>query len=560
MRKKIATLLIVGSLGALCAGLCACNSDTKLDEYYKNGNVISVTYDGSGGNILGGSNVSIVDMFNPDKYPADADGYVHIKLREPTDPARPHAGAGSGGSAGSITVSRQGYSLVGWYQTRNYDLKDGKVVDEAGNVLTEKDGDWYLVTTNDKGEEIEEKAIPAYTYSDPWDFKSDRVDFKKGEERYDMTLYAAWVKLFEFEYYYKPTEASDWTKFGTTNFNYIQAQKTGDDSDVVYVPDWSEETGRMDHSHGKYSFPALRDMTFKAAYSDEACMQPVTLENPLRHAGSVDFETAKAVDSVQKVYVEFDEGNYYRISKASQFADIGDATGYYTILNDLDFMCEVSEGALTFPKDSSRWPATLMTAEFTGRIEGEGGKPVKFKNVGAQYSVGNREAGDYSNATLGGLFGRIKEGASIKNVTFENVIFDIQVATSNLASEFGMFAGEIEEKATLENVTIGGKLRLGRMRNTSQDGFSFHLIANGNNGRVKKTQIVLMVFGRELSTSEETGLYEFDINPAAGKTTVDGNGFIKFENTPEYPVDAKRFEGQYHTIEYQTEIGGQNHE
>ena len=43
MRKKIGTLLIVGSLGALCAGLCACKTETKIDEYYKQGNVITVT-------------------------------------------------------------------------------------------------------------------------------------------------------------------------------------------------------------------------------------------------------------------------------------------------------------------------------------------------------------------------------------------------------------------------------------------------------------------------------------------------------------------------------------
>ncbi len=554
MRKKIGTLLIVGSLGALCAGLCACKTETKIDEYYKQGNVITVTYDGSGGNILGDDNVTIVDMFNPDKYQADGEGYVHIKLRNPADPERPKPGVDP------IKISRRGYQLVGWFQSRELVTVDGSVVDDAGNKLVERDGKYYTVTVNDEGQEVEEKAVPAYTFSDPWDFASNTVDFKKGDERLDMTLYAAWVPQFTFEYYYKPTAESEWTQFGTP-----EGFDLGDDTrDTVHIPRWSKETGRMEHRYSdNYSFPSVKDMTFKAAYLDEACTQEITESQPFSHEGDIDYENATAIDPVKKIYVEFDKGNYYRIEKASQFAAIGDPTGLYTIYNDLDFGCTIENGELTFPKGSTAWPAGLMTAEFTGRIEGDGGKAITFSNVGARYSVGDREINDTRNATRGGLFGSIGNSAVIKNVTFENTVFDVQVATSSQASLFGMFAGEIGADATVENVTIGGELRLGRInipRLNLSEGSRFNLIANGNDNRVQTGVIVLKICGRQLYDSDETGVYEFEIDPTEGQTTVDENGFITYENTPNYPVEDKRFQGQYHIVNYQNENGGQENE
>lgn len=563
MRKKIGTLLIVGSLGALCAGLCACNSENTIDKHRNEGNVISVTYDGSGGNIAGGDNVTLVDMFNPDKYTADADGYVHIKLREPTDPDRPKLGVDN------IKVDRGEYALVGWYRTRSLALKDGKVVDEAGNELTERDGDYFTVRVNNKGEEVYEKAIPAYNFSDPWDFENDRVEYKKGDEPLDMTLYAAWIQPYTFEYYYKPdANSEEWTRFATTSFNYIGAQaenekEDGDPTktvyDSVFIPQWSlgsEGTGRMEHKHSDaYTFPSLSNMTFKAAYSDAACTHEITVGTPLQHGGSLDYSTATPVDSVQKVYVQFDTGNRYMISTPAQFAAIADPTGIYTILTDeLDFNCSLTNGELTFPLGGSsiRWPNALMTATFTGSILGENGA-VKFKNVGAQYS---------GNATLGGLFGSIGSKAVIKNVTFENVIFDVKSATSSREASFGMLAGTIEANATLEGISIGGAYRLWDV-NIGASIRHFNLIANGSAEGITDTGITLTVCGTFLygsEGSEATGNYEFSIDPTAGKTTVDAQGNITFVSTPSYPVSARRFQGQFHAVEYQTVNGGQENE
>ena len=518
MKKKIQALLIIGSLGAMCAGLAACSKETDVDRYFKKGNVIMVTYDVSGGKMLGDDHAAIMDMFNPEKYPMDSEGYVHIKLRSPT--SRKYGG-------GDVKVERVGgYSLAGWYKTRELVKDDeGNVLDEEGNKLVEKNENYYKVTVTDEGEEKSEWTIPAYTFSDPWDFATDTVDFKVGDEKFEMTLYAAWVPLFKFEYYYKPNEASDWTKYAQDEgFDYTKTEK----ADTVFVPDWSNETGKMEHKHGGYTFPGLENMTFKAAYSDPDCKNEITLENPLRHAGYIERETATAIGVLQPVYVQFDKGNYYRVSTAQQFADINDPTGYFTILSDeLDFGCSVDYdkgGELSFVKTETyspiRWPAKLTTSTFTGKIEGEGGKKVTFKNVGVQYS---QDTSSNNTVLFGGLFGEIGEEAVLKNVSFEKVIFDIKKATSRRGGSIGMLAGNIDDDATLENVGVSGEMRLFDI-NISGGTFNFNLVANGATTGVTKGKIKLVVCGTELVGSK--GTYQFNIDPDS--VTVDEKGVIDF--------------------------------
>lgn len=548
MTKKIATLLMVGSLGALCAGLCACSQGTKIDEQYKLGNIISVKYDGSGGVVMNTPDVSIVDMFNPDKYAADENGYVHIKLREPTDEKRPHPGTNP------ISIVRRGYSLVGWYQTRE-EVKDGDgdVIDDNGNKLIydELTDKYYTERTTSAGQIVREEATPKYKYADPWDFKTDTVDFKKGEEKLEMTLYAGWAELFSFDYYYKVD--GNWECYATTTFDYQVASKENekDDADpdkIVYdrvvVPDWSNETGRMEHKYSDvYTFPAVENKTFKAAYSDADCQNPITREAPLQHGGSMNYETATPVEPKQNVYVEFDEGNYYRISKAEQFASIADENGFYTVLSDeLDFGCSLdpTDGELKFPVGGNavRWPNKLMTAEFNGKIEGENGKRVVFKNVGAQYN---------STANSVGLFGSISAEAVIRNIDFENVLFDIKSASGRGELNYGMFAGYVEDDAQIVGVTVGGEWRLWDISALEVSNAKFNLTANGNNAGVTKTQITLKACG-DRTYGLGDNIFRFHVDFREGKTKVEQNGNLLLTIIPDSNKVERDFEGKYHEI------------
>lgn len=549
MRKKIGTLLLIGSLGALCAGLCSCSSETVIDEYYNQGNVVQVTYDGSGGQIMGSTEVTIVDMFNPEKFTADAEGYVRIKLREPTDPVRPHPGTEP------IKVLRQGYSLVGWYKTREV-VKDeeGVVRDDNGKELVYDASvdKYYAESLNSKGETIREEAVPQYRFADPWDFKTSTVNYKVGDEGLKMTLYAAWQKPFTFEYFYQ--EGGAWKSYATTNFDYQIARteegKEDDDEtkllrDRVYVPAWSlgeDGSGKMENMYSSaYTFPVVKNMTFKAAYSDEGKQNPITRENPLKHAGTIDYETATFLDRVQKVYVEFDKGNYYRVSTAAQFSAIADETGFYTILADeLDFKCSLTEGELKFPTGGSaiRWSNKFVNSEFTGSIEGENGKAVTFKNVGASYNGSNQNVG---------LFGSIAKSAVIRNVSFENAIFEIRKATSRVAAKIGMLAGTIEEGATLENVTVSGNLRLWSIETTGK--LSVNLTANDNRTGVTAGDITITACGQKL-TGSQAGKYEFTVDFHDGKTTVDEDGNVTLTIFPQSNEVNNKFEEQYHDINF----------
>ncbi|MDE6411872.1 MAG: hypothetical protein K2L02_05005 [Clostridia bacterium] len=523
MRKKIGTLLIVGSLGALCAGLAACSDGNKVDEYFKDGYVITVTYDASGGEIAGGTNVTLKDMFNPDQWKADADGNVNIRPKEPTSADRPKLGADN------ITITHGDDTLVGWYKTRNVVKNgDGKAVDKDGNELVEQDGKYY----KQSGSTLVE-ATPAYTYSDPFDF-SKGFTYNKNDGKYDLTLYAAWTEKFTFQYYYKEVNEDgtdkdmEWTAYGSaTKFDY--SPKT---EQKLYVPRYSSDTGKMVYRNSGFSFPSLPDMTFDSAeYVDKDTQERVKIDDSFKHQGHVDMETATAYAPDQAVYVRFKKGNYYRVSTAKQFADIGDANGHYTVTADeLDFKYSIADNVVTRGDGAVAWPRALTSSEFTGSIAGEGNKAVTFKNVYAQYAN--------TSAQYGGLFGKIKNGAVLKNITFENAIVDIAIATYSQVGSFGALAGEIESNAVIESVSISGHLRLGQIKMSAAN---INLVADGNMASITHN-IALTVYGEQ-----EGEVFAFYVNPDTA--TVNADDSVTVELISEYAADeVRQREHQYYSI------------
>lgn len=537
MRKKIGTLLIVGSLGALCAGLAACSDGNKVDQFFEDGYVIKVTYDASGGDIAGGKNVTLVDMINPDHWKADANGNVHIRLKDPNATDRP---------TDDIKVTNGDNTLIGWYQTRNVVTVDGKAVDKDGNQLVEQDGKYYKQSGSTLAE-----ATPAYTYADPWDFAKSTIDYNKNDGKYDLTLYAAWTEKFEFQYFYKEVKADgtdtdmEWTAYGSTKFEY-----SPNTEQTLYVPRWSEDsddkedTGRMVYRNKGFSFPSLADMTFDSAYYMDDNEELVKIDDSFKHQGYIEMETAKAVTPSHNIYVKFKKGNYYRISTPKQFANIADAKGHYTITADeLDFDYSLVDNVLTKGKNGVDWPRAIMSSKFTGSIEGENGKAVTVKNVGARYALS-------SGAEYGGLFGRIEEGAVLKNITFENAIVDFALATYSREGNFGAFAGDIDNKATVENVSIDGHLRLGQIKMSS---VNLNLIADGNTAGVTGN-IALTVYGTKVLNK-----FEFYVNPDTAKLNEDGS--IKVDLISEYAADnLRQRDNQYYQINQQIENGGEGNE
>ncbi|MCQ2399794.1 MAG: hypothetical protein MJ072_04740, partial [Clostridia bacterium] len=362
MNKKLKVIFGVLLLGVAVFSFSACTKLNPIEQHRKDGYDVSVTYDANGGKFLDRQNVSITDMFKSEDYTDDT-GACNIKLTSPTDLSRPS-------SAGHITIQKAGYSLAGWYLNCSPRLVDEKPVDERGRFVEEKEGVWYVADTKTVSE-------PAYDYSDPWDFENDK--FTVTDDNKEMTLYAGWVPYYEFEYYYSTDDGATWseTAFSTTKFDFVMANAVGStsaDRGTIWVPRWND--GAMNHtftySNGtKYNFPKVSGCTFLHAYTDNGCQNEIT--DNFVHQGSLDYENAKAINFVQKIFVTYETVERYKIESADQICSHPNLNGYYEIVEDLDFT-------------GLSWPQAFVTGEFTGTFVGVGGEK-KFSNVSAYYNA-----------------------------------------------------------------------------------------------------------------------------------------------------------------------------
>ncbi|MBQ8319392.1 MAG: hypothetical protein IJX81_00760 [Clostridia bacterium] len=489
MKKKFRLLLSLGCLSVLCLTVAGCNSLTKDEEMAERGYTVSVTYDPNGGKFMNRDGVTIKDYFNPSDYEDEnGDGKVDIPLTEPTSADRQTS------SSDSISLTKAGHFFAGWYSGRYVKLNDaGKPVDESGNELVEKEDGTYVLASDEK-----KIVTPAYTYDGYWDFEEDTLGYAAAEHadtdgRYTITLYAGWVPFYEFHYYYE-SAPNVWTQYGITSFDYKAVNEENStlfDRDTIWVPDWAD--GKMGHTHDyanktAYEFPKLDGKTFESAYTDEGCTQQIA--DSFEHTGSIDLENCKAVNGVQNIYVKFLDGEYYRIETAKQLSENGNREGIYQILNDLDFTGQT-------------WPAALAYNTFTGKFEAA--ETVTISNVSLAVSS--------TSVQYGGLFGRLGAGASVKNVHFENVTFDLKSVNARATEAgFGMFSGMIDDTATVENVTVGGAYKIGPFKVQNAAGYQFALVANGKTDGITATEIGVSMYGQLMG-----GKYHYYADPDTAK-------------------------------------------
>ena len=335
-------------------------------------------FDANGGTFTTNTTPTIVDSYNVSEMKRNSDGDVEIMLISPDNTAR-------GNDA--FNAINNGYFLAGWYAER---IENGK--DSEGN--------------------------PVYTYSHKWDFENEplKVDpeSKYNSEEPVLTLYAAWVPMFEYEFY----------TVGTGEYvgNYTFNPMT--DSAELSVPCWDEESGSME----MYKFAERAGYTFNKAYYDNEAQSAVDTQT-VTHPGYIDYETGTAVDSVYPIYIDWMEGEWYHISTVEQFLDNASINGSYEILADLDF-------------EGEAWPTTFMYGEYKGEIKGNG---HTLKNMSAVHSNG-------SKANFG-LFGKLASSSKISDITFENVAFEMEAGSRKTAPTGGLFAGTIDT-SDITNVSI----------------------------------------------------------------------------------------------------------
>lgn len=377
MKLKIKALFIACLIfaAALFANGCAAEQtpyDINDAENYK----LSVKFDANGG-IFTTNTTVIVDSYNLSDLPTGSDGKAQVALIAPDNAVR-------GNDA--FTAVNNGYFLAGWYANRT------ETLDESGKTI--------------------------YVYSDKWDFENDllAVDKNGTYSAADpvMTLYAAWIPLFEIEFYDLATGAY----LESYVFNPMLEEE-------ILIPQWDTETGAIE----MYDFPEKSGWTFNGVYYDAEGTKPVE-GTTLNHPGVVDENNGVAKYPVLQLYVDWTEGEWYHIYNVEQFLDNASVNASFVIHADLDF-----EGKI--------WPSSLMHGNFAGQIQGNG---HTFSNIAFEQTNNSK--------VNSGLFGNLTETASITDLTFENVTFTIKAGTRVNGANFGLFAGTVSEGAKVENVSI----------------------------------------------------------------------------------------------------------
>lgn len=463
MKKKTKVIIAVA---VACAGtfvLGACGGQDRYTPYREQGFNYTVIFDSNGGMLASNSNTQIKYLLK------DSDVAKGCKLHEPND-------ADSFGND-ATTCSWDGHFLAGWYRGRTERKNaDGDPLDDYGYVCKEtpvmqedEDGNQVPVLDdkgNQKTELLSENGRgPAYTYSDRWDFskKVTPADFNvdsDGDGTKDtLLLYAGWAPHYQYRIHWStPYDAGD-----TLSIIFDPLIDSGKMS--ISLPTWGTEEERLvKMNYG--SFPQVPGKTFSAAYYDAAKTQKI--EGSLQHPGEKPDDpeflaSATCEKGIMDIYADYIEGDWCHVYEPKDLATNMSISGCYEIYNDLDF-------------SQTKWT-------FNGAFKGElHGNNHTISNI----TVTN---GD-TNSSYGGLFGRIQDGALFENVTFENLIFNLEKGTRQGTGLFGLFAGEVDSGVKFENVKITGKFVIGCQPDAvppfcSQEQFGYQVGVLSGNGTME---------------------------------------------------------------------------
>ena len=249
----VSVVLLVAVLLAVVFVATKCGKDTTpYGEYEDNGYTVSVKYDANGG-IFTTNTSTLVDTYNLSKLP---DGENGTKLLTLIDPSSEHRGNQS------YVAAKVGYNLAGWYAERT------EVTDDNGNVI-------------------------GYTYSGKWDFASSK-DAINASASYDpanpvLTLYAAWVPSFTYEFY-SVDENGSLTLLSEKKSNPVLGNE-------FTLPSYDSENGTVEINGALYT-----------VYLDASCTEDKRIKGEsVTHTGYYNSGDATVVNPVMKIYCKLVE-------------------------------------------------------------------------------------------------------------------------------------------------------------------------------------------------------------------------------------------------------------
>jgi hypothetical protein len=388
MNKKLKLTLLLLALTVSLVLMSACGAEpSQYEKYDSQGYTVSVKYDANGGSF--GTNTSVVcDTYNPSLLDVNESGKAELILLPPDSSVRNNPSS----------VKNSGYFLAGWYSVRE------PILDSEGNHL-DYDGN----VAKDTGK------TPAYTYSGRWDFEDGRFEIDPDGSYSSaspvLTLYAAWVPEFTFEFHTMAGELID-----TLRVNPLVSSE-------LTLPEW--KGGKMVYN----DFPTSAGKTFNAAYLGAADGERIN-EKTLVHTGVFDPADASYSENVVRIFVDYLDGEWYYVSSADELISNANPSANYVLTDDLDF-------------EGKSWP---LSGTFRGSIHGEG------------HSIKNITVSQGSISNNGGIFATVASGATIENLSFENATYRLMKGSRTNGAKFGLLAGTVADGATVTGVTLDGKI------------------------------------------------------------------------------------------------------
>ena len=445
--KRILIRLIVAALAvATVAALVSCDQwKTPYESLEKDGYNVVVRFDAGDGVFVNTNNVFVVDTFKMTDFQKNSDGYHEIPLLPPDSSLRDR----------EYSVSNSGYTFAGWYTQRDKRVDtEGNMLDDYGNITTDPDKQGYI-------------------YSGLWNFESDTLKIDPSNpptiNETFVTLYAAWVPGFNYEF-------------------YVSGESEPYDTDTainLQLPCW--KNGKQDLR----DMPGIDGKSFTGAYYDPDCTQPIT-DNI---TGQIDYEHGVILTPVIKVYTTWRDGEWYRIEKLDQFTKYASENGCYELMCDLDFQ-------------GKSWPKVFQSNGFNGTIIG-GGHTIKNLTV---IQADNSQ-------THGGIFKSIGDSAVIKDLTFENAVYTISAGSRKNGAIFGTLAAQASDQATFENVTFNATLEILKNNASSLSESKNHVVGlitgNGNIEGLLGTVVCYFVDGENRTpiTPNDSGMIDISELP-----------------------------------------------
>ena len=424
-KKAILLILLVATVILVTAGCAAVKNPYRTND--AEGYNISIKFDANGGFFTTNTSV-IVDSYNLADLPKDSNGDAQIALLSPDDPRR---------GKEAFTAVKNGYFLVGWYAQCSWE-----------------------------GETA--------TYADKWDFENStysvKADGDYSASEPVLTLYAAWAPLLEIQVY----DLESGAQISTTTLSPLES-----DMEHIQLPSWDEKSGSV--LMGK--FPKYDGYTWGDVYLDAEGTQKVAAAE-IAHPAKINYDSATVENGAMKLYVDFMEGEWFRITSAKQLVSNASVSGNYILDADLDFTDQI-------------WPTAFMHGNFTGTIIGNG------------HTIRNVSITQSNNSKVNtGLFGQLTENASISDVTFENATLTIEGGTRVPGASFGLLAGTVSDNALLSNVAITGKVQIAADAYFGTDDYVIGLLCGMGETAVDGTGITCEIVGENtqgLTATVENG-------------------------------------------------------